>query len=86
MFLEKKLKANLGVRYYLHLFSQLLGGARCYLKIVEAIICFQGVIEGCFSPRSLILWSSQHCSPYHQFDLVYDILIPQRYQCIFLLG
>ena len=28
----KKLKANLGVRCYLHIFSQILEGVRCYLK------------------------------------------------------
>ena len=46
MFWEKNLKANFGVRYYLHLFSQLLEGVRCYLKIIEIIICFLVVIEG----------------------------------------
>ena len=29
---EKKLKANLGVRFYLNMFLQLIEGVRCYLK------------------------------------------------------
>ena len=29
---KNKLKANLGVRCYLHFFSLLLEGVRCYLK------------------------------------------------------
>ena len=32
-------------------------------------------------PKSLIYWSSQKYSPYHQFDIVYDLLIPRRDQC-----
>ena len=41
----KKLGVNIGVRCYLHIFSHILEGVRCYLKIIEAIMCFLGVIE-----------------------------------------
>ena len=41
----KKLKANLGVRRYLHIFLLLLEGVGYYLKIIEAIMCFLGVID-----------------------------------------
>ena len=63
----KKLMANLGVRCYLHIFSYILEGVRCYSKIIEGVMYFLVVIE-VFSPQSLIRWSSQHCSSYHQFD------------------
>ena len=42
---EKKLKANLGVRCYLNIFSQILEGVKYHLKIIEAIMCFLGVIK-----------------------------------------
>ena len=35
---EKRPKANLGVRCYLHIVSQPLEGVRCYIKIIEAIM------------------------------------------------
>ena len=49
-------------------------------------MCFLGVIKFFSSPQSLICWSSQKCSPHHQFDLVYDMLIPRKYQYIFSDG
>ena len=55
VFEKKRLKANLGVRCYLHIFSQLLEGVRCYLKNIEAIACYIGIIEF-FSPQCLISW------------------------------
>ena len=40
-----ELKANVGVKCYLHIFLQLLDGVRCYLKIFEGSMCYLGVIE-----------------------------------------
>ena len=82
----KTFEVNLSVRCYLHIFSQLFESGRCYLKIFEDIMCFLGVTKVFFSPQSLICWISQQCSPYHQFDIVYDLLIPLRDKCIFLMG
>ena len=31
----KKLRSDLGVGCYLHIFSQIIEGVRCYLKIIE---------------------------------------------------
>ena len=45
MFLKKKMKANLGVRCYIHICLQMFEGVRCYLKIIEYIMCYLGVIE-----------------------------------------
>ena len=48
-------------------------------------MCFLGVLEFLFSLQILIFWSRQQYSPYYLFDLVYDLLIPKRDQCIFLV-
>ena len=45
MFLEKKLKADLGVRCYLRIFCSFLKALDFILKIIEFIMCFLGVIE-----------------------------------------
>ena len=42
---EKKMKAYLGVRCYIHICLQLFEGVRCYLKIIEDIMCFIGVVD-----------------------------------------
>ena len=42
MFFVENLKDNLGGKCYLHNASQLLEGVRCYLKIIEDIMCFLG--------------------------------------------
>ena len=60
-FRGKKLKANVGVRCYLHIFRSFLKVLDVILKIVEVLMCYLGVIEVyIFSPQSLICWSSQH--------------------------
>ena len=80
------LKTNLGVMCYLHVFRSLLKVLYVIKKTIEAIMCFIGVIEVLKTPQSFIRWSSQQCSPYHRLNLVYDLLISQRYQCIFMVG
>ena len=55
----------LGVGCYLHIFGSFLKVLGVIKKIIEAIICFLGVIEVFFRPQGLIRWSSQHYSPYH---------------------
>ena len=42
---EKNMKANLGGRCYIHICLQIFEGVRCYLKIIEAIMCFIGVVD-----------------------------------------
>ena len=61
----KKLKANLGVRCYLHIFFSFLKVLNVIKIIIEDIMCFLGVIGIFLSPQSLICWISQHYSPYH---------------------
>ena len=39
-----------------------------------------------FIPCRLICWSSQYCYLCHKFDPVYFLWIPERYQCILLVG
>ena len=68
-------------------FRRLLKVLDVILNIFEDSMCYLGVIEVyIFIPQSLIHWSSQNCYTYHQFDLVYFLCIPQRYQYIFSGG
>ena len=57
---------------FINIFFSLVQVLYVIVKIIEASMCYVDVIDVFFViPHRSMRWSIQHCSSFHQFDLVY---------------